>query len=320
MRNRIWQKLGTGSRKSGLKEGVDQAADSKLGGNRLRLVQRILETSTGHRVEWKHMVLLHLTSPTLPQFYICNSGIRFWFVEIEAKTALGWKFQAFPHLQPRPFTHCPAPSRSWIPTEFTGSSGWVHPGLKTINYLRGTWRHQQPQKLDWELQTSREGLHGGGHEFSRLTPTMTKYWHSQTRIILRTFRLWLTNMRLACTWCNDLSHQSALPCSNTCWQSVRASGVCPTFNQLKEPSVSGVNCSFLKASRSRLSDLPLTRSFYSLQFIGICPENHGKLIKLQQHNSARINAFVWWRHRGQPQITGATAGVSDFCCYATIDQ
>lgn len=82
MRNGIWQQLGTGSRKSGLKRGVEQAGDSMLGGRRLGLVLGILETSPGHSIEWKHMVSMCLPSPTLreqrcPQFCICNSGITY---------------------------------------------------------------------------------------------------------------------------------------------------------------------------------------------------------------------------------------------------
>lgn len=42
MRNGIWQELGTGSRKSGLKRGVEQAADSMLGGRRSGLLPGIL--------------------------------------------------------------------------------------------------------------------------------------------------------------------------------------------------------------------------------------------------------------------------------------
>lgn len=42
MRNGIWQQLGTGSRKSGLKLAAKRAVDSTLGGSRLGIVRGIL--------------------------------------------------------------------------------------------------------------------------------------------------------------------------------------------------------------------------------------------------------------------------------------
>lgn len=82
MRNGIWQQLGTGSRKSGLKRGVERAGGSTLGGRRSGLVLGILETSrvtvwSGNT--WFQCVshLLHSRVRQCPQLCIRNSGITY---------------------------------------------------------------------------------------------------------------------------------------------------------------------------------------------------------------------------------------------------
>lgn len=166
MRNGIWQQLGTGSRKSGLKRGVDRAGDSMLGGRRLGLVLGILETSPGHSVEWKHMVSMCVSSATLrvcPQFCICNSGVTYGKCRNRNKNSFCMCiWDGNPKIsQFAPFLHSSAPQQPPCACEFMGNNGWDPVNLKTLNYLRRAWRNQQLQKLYWELQTSREQLHGG---------------------------------------------------------------------------------------------------------------------------------------------------------------
>lgn len=57
----MWQQLGTGSRKSGLRRSAEQPGDCMLGGWRLRLVLGSFKTFAGHIVEVEpHECVSHL--------------------------------------------------------------------------------------------------------------------------------------------------------------------------------------------------------------------------------------------------------------------